>query len=750
MAYIDKNIFRFAIFCLLIPITLSAHDYSSARDEGAPDYAERAARVRYLNQHVIAEGLGHKATLKLQEAAWQARGGSIEEFSAYLLGGPLSAFPYLAAPELPSTGDVETLTILIEFNDHQGAGLLPTRQQFWDNIYGAGTVIGKHHTPYESVNAYYRRASEGLVEISGEVLDWYHFPNDRNTYEPAKAPAGPNQETHQSYLDNSALFKLVDEALSAADADHDFSQYDNDLDGDIDLVTILYAGPKGGWGSFWWAYRWEFFVQEANNAKFDGKRVRQFVFQFVDVHKNTNDFNPLTLIHETGHAFGLPDYYDYDPNIGPPGGIGGLDMMDANWGNHSAFSRWLLDWIQPRVLSADETANFALVASGLSGVDGDKAIAVFPGLADSSAPTQEMFIIENRHRVGNDGNAARTPGDGLLIWHVDASAQLGGVDFKYDNSFADRKIIRLVRSDSASDFLHGERANANTYFRAPRVFTKDSVPSSINYDGFPTNVAITNVSGPSSVLTADIGIEPAAKASVAVLPDPPPPPIQSLAPSGDSQSKEPGLVDFYRDLTSKSSAEFAELWREMKTVPQTDEQRSSQAVKRRMLISLWAGKDGPAALTAVAADSDDDFVRNTYPAAMSSWLHNDPNDAADWFFSENHAATVARLDSKIDARFVHALYAHLGLVDLDGAIQSLDELDHVNEIAGAIGGLEQAGELMGQSLDAANIQRVLDRNQETTKQLLQFRNAVKGFDLDSIRDRKQQEEIHQMLQQLAP
>jgi hypothetical protein len=66
---------------------------------------------------------------------------------------------------------------------------------------------------------------------------------------------------------------MLSEVLDAFDATHDFAQYDNDNDGDIDLVTLLYAGPNTGWGSFWWAYRWAFFIPEASTKRFDGKRA---------------------------------------------------------------------------------------------------------------------------------------------------------------------------------------------------------------------------------------------------------------------------------------------------------------------------------------------------------------------------------------------------------------------------------------------------------------------------------------------
>ncbi|HBD05964.1 MAG TPA: hypothetical protein DCY93_00945, partial [Firmicutes bacterium] len=60
-----------------------------------------------------------------------------------------------------------------------------------------------------------------------------------------------------------------------------------------------------------------------------------------------------TFIHETGHILGLDDYYSYSENPDSP--MGGLDMMDYNIGDHCAFSKYLLKWIDPRYVVKEGT-----------------------------------------------------------------------------------------------------------------------------------------------------------------------------------------------------------------------------------------------------------------------------------------------------------------------------------------------------------------------------------------------------------
>ena len=65
---------------------------------------------------------------------------------------------------------------------------------------------------------------------------------------------------------------------------------------------------------------------------------------------NGNPIHPdaHTLIHEYGHCLSLPDYYITDYNPDDYGGMGGLDMMDYNVGDHNAYSKMMYGWINPR------------------------------------------------------------------------------------------------------------------------------------------------------------------------------------------------------------------------------------------------------------------------------------------------------------------------------------------------------------------------------------------------------------------
>ena len=94
---------------------------------------------------------------------------------------------------------------------------------------------------------------------------------------------------------------------------------------------MIWTGPDNGWANFWWGYQTHF---TDFSYIVDGVRLSKYSWQW-ESNPPEGSFSPRTAIHETGHALGLPDYYDYDDTVGPDGGVGGLDMMER-WGTITA------------------------------------------------------------------------------------------------------------------------------------------------------------------------------------------------------------------------------------------------------------------------------------------------------------------------------------------------------------------------------------------------------------------------------
>ncbi|HEV7280724.1 MAG TPA: M6 family metalloprotease domain-containing protein [Pirellulaceae bacterium] len=434
-------------------------------------YAERLEFQKSLGNDQYAPELIERAKAKLQRASLEAQGVPQATIQTIVAAPP-------GNPNMPSTGMVKIPCVLIEFSDLRPA-TINTRTYIQNALFGSGVPA---QAPYESLTAYYDRASFGKLEFEGNTLGWY-----RTAY--------PRSQVQQDTLGRQNLIK---EALTAFDASHDFSQYDNDNDGDIDYLLVIYAGDDTGWGSFWWAYQTSWWN---DNFTIDGKRMGTYVFQFTD-YDHTGPFRPLVVIHETGHALGLPDLYDYDDAVGPRGGTGGLDIMDGNRGDHNGFHKWLLEWSTPQVIGGGAIDRLFRPAA----TSGDGAL-VMKG-ADVSDPYGEFFFVENRSPAGNDAGS-NWPGSGLMIWHIDSTLNGSGNGFAFNNSTSAHKLLRVMEADGLEEIERpggGGAGDSGDFWKFGQAFNLTSSPSSRKYDGSPSEVTVTNIRGHGSAIGALVGV----------------------------------------------------------------------------------------------------------------------------------------------------------------------------------------------------------------------------------------------------
>jgi len=411
--------------------------------------AERAVAAREFDNHRVAPELAHR----LVERAESVKNIEMSKV-------------------LPATGNRRVFALLIDFVDHRGQN---ARLNFDRRLFGSGPATER---PYESLREYYRRSSYGQLDIDGKTFAWYTYPHPRDRVEETTAGREGVIRRAIEHFDRQG---------------HDFSRYDSDGDGAIDYFLVFWAGPHQEWADFWWGYQRYY---ENDNFTVDGKRLGSYSWQWESWEVG-EPFSARVAIHETGHALGLPDYYDYDDSIGPGGGLGGLDMMDHNWGDHNCFSKYLLGWLSPRVINQGQHD----VSLSPSGGTAD-AVLIMHG-DQHSDPYGEYFMVQYR---GLDENDSDYPGRGLLIWHVDARLSEQG-NFRYDNSYSDHKLIRLMEADGLEQIEQLLPAEIGDFYSPGDLFHSETEPSSHRYDGAPTELIIDEISDTQNAmhLRADLG-----------------------------------------------------------------------------------------------------------------------------------------------------------------------------------------------------------------------------------------------------
>ena len=248
---------------------------------------------------------------------------------------------------LPTSGDVKVLVIPVAFSGYPAT----TEMKNTINTAFNGT---NNETGWYSLNTYYYESSYGKLSITADVTDWYNVKRNQDYY--------AKYEDSHDYIYGSTI--ILEEALEHFKHTYDYSDYDSNDDGIIDSVYLIYNTPlEGNPGSyddtFFWAYTyWDYNYEERT---YQDTKALSYVFAGYDFFNEELMFadkeiaiNAETIIHETGHLFGLEDYYDYNTtDYKNVGGYCVVDMMEYNIGDHNPFSKTLLGWSNPVVISED-------------------------------------------------------------------------------------------------------------------------------------------------------------------------------------------------------------------------------------------------------------------------------------------------------------------------------------------------------------------------------------------------------------
>ncbi len=292
----------------------------------------------------------------------------------------------------PTTGNNKLLLILANFNN---TTTTYTQAQF-DNYMNQANYNG-----IGSFKDFYLQNSYNLLNVNSIVTIWVTVPNTHNYYGPEAKWA-----------------EFVRDAVNAADvAGIDFSQFDNDNDGDVDGVAVIHQGrgqEESGSTTDIWSHNFNLTNGGFSGIYKDGKFVNDYTCQ---PEKNGSSMSTIgVMCHEFGHNLGAPDFYDTDYSTnGNYTGTGNWDIMaGGSWNGggahpamHNAWTKEFYNWITPTVITSNGNNHQIRNAEN------------FQDAFKFYTPTSsEYYLMENRQLIGFDQGL---PGHGLLIYHVDGN-----------------------------------------------------------------------------------------------------------------------------------------------------------------------------------------------------------------------------------------------------------------------------------------------------------------------------------------
>lgn len=303
-----------------------------------------------------------------------------------------------------STMQLKELVILVNYSDTVFTTQSP--QTAFDNLFNQNgyNVNGSSG----SVRNFYYDNSMGNLTFNFTVVGPVTLPHPMAYY---GANDSNGDDIHPS--------NMVPDACQLVASSVDFSQFDNDGDGYVDNVFIIYAGhneAEGGPASSVWPHEWTLDKAGITLPSYNGVKVNTYACTSeLKGDATSKTISPIgTFCHEFGHTLGLLDLYDTDYNgTGTEaGGLANWDLMSTgNYNNGGrtppflcAINRWILGWTDTQTPVSTQTNTLSPIGTS------NQVYRI-------DLPTNnEFYLLENRQQTSWD---TYLNGHGMLITHID-------------------------------------------------------------------------------------------------------------------------------------------------------------------------------------------------------------------------------------------------------------------------------------------------------------------------------------------
>lgn len=420
-------------------------------------------------------------------------------------------------------GQAMGIVICFQWPNRMADTVNHTPQDYQEIFFSTGTY------PTGSLNDYFLENSFSDFSIDGDATQWYTSPNNYNI---------------------SNQYVWMQQAVALADPDVDFSQYDSDGDGIVDIAYLLHAGPAGEETmdpNDPWSWAW---TSGANIPTNDGVIIDAYTLQ-PEEHGDGSIMGIAVTRHESGHILAqFPDLYDYDDKLDTTTyytpndwndhpvqdwcamGYGGYGLFSYRYGpgpaehptHYCGLFKNLVGWTEPIILNQSQ-AGVTIFSTELHDSASLYKIPI-------NGSDWEYFLIENRHsqnpglfdHLDSDYSAFFTfftPGSnpldgGLIITHVDEAMSNSGY-WGFNNGTPSKPHYGAAIEDAGynpqmpwdstefTEFWYPYECQIGAAFSredAQTAFTPSTTPNTDGYTGY-SGIWITNISNSGSVMTFD-------------------------------------------------------------------------------------------------------------------------------------------------------------------------------------------------------------------------------------------------------
>ncbi len=379
-------------------------------------------------------------------------------------------------PQVPTLGSPRIPIILVNYTDIQFVDENPVN-----------TFENQFNLMEYSCLHYFESQSRGKFSPRFDILGPVNLPQDRAFY-------GANKYVYGQEVDTQLGTMIYDACMGLPDVD--FSNYDNDDDGYVDVVVVLFAGV--GEAQAWrtvpesvWPCQWD--MQESLDwgcstvgpFELNGVTIDKYAV-FNELEGNNNYSTTIdgvgTFCHEFGHCLGLPDFYS---TVG--GGIYGMnawDIMDVGCYldnahrpcGYTSYERHFMGWMD--LIEPEENTQYFMLPLN---TDDGTAVKV-----TNDANPDEYYLLD--YRVKTDWDEF-LPAEGIMILHVDYDKTAW--DENTPNNNYNHPRMSLIPADNVLS------SYSNRYDLWPQgdldSLTNNSTPPAMVYTGGFMNKPITDM-----------------------------------------------------------------------------------------------------------------------------------------------------------------------------------------------------------------------------------------------------------------
>lgn len=304
------------------------------------------------------------------------------------------------------------LVILVNFSDRKFSR--SDAHSVYDHMFNDVNYKG-----YKNENGTSNRYGSMFI---GGVRD-YFSQNSMGKFAPQFDVVGPVEVDMKSTEMNGTknAWVVFAQAIANLSSTVDFSKYDADGDGYVDMMYFIVAGYganySGNNDAYLWPHKWS--LEYVDVPAYNGKRMGKYACSVELYGWESNNQTILdgigTVCHEFSHVLGLPDEYDTDYEAGgqshDPGqwsvmAGGSYSQLGRLPVGYSAFQRYASGFLTPKVIT--NTGKFELNPMQ----ENNEAYML------KTPVDKEFFLLENRQQTGWD---AMLPGHGMLVFRVDST-----------------------------------------------------------------------------------------------------------------------------------------------------------------------------------------------------------------------------------------------------------------------------------------------------------------------------------------